>query len=121
MESPSIVKTIKFGKFEKIHVCNLKRFKIYGGMTDTCPIKLLESGLKNDSIPETFRLQPLIDGHNIPCRFIKIVPLQCWGPNFNFSIWFVELMGIDDWSIVGPCLNWFNQVLNMILLFNYLE
>lgn len=81
-------------------------------------MELLESGLKNDSTPETFPLKPVLDGHNVPCRFIKIMPLQCWGPSFNFSIWFVELMGIDDWSILGPCLSWFNQVC-IVYLFAY--
>lgn len=101
---------ITFGKYEKTHVCNLKKFKIFGGMTDKCNMELLESGLKNDSTPETFSLKVTIDGHSVPCRYIKIMPLQCWGPSFNFSIWFVELMGVDDTSVVTPCLQWFNQV-----------
>ncbi|KAK6643717.1 hypothetical protein RUM43_005227 [Polyplax serrata] len=105
---PSLVESITFGKYEKTHICNLKKFKIYGGMTDICSLELLDGGMKNDSTPENFKLKPMIDGHNVPCRFIKIVPLQCWGPSFNFSIWFVELRGIDDWSVVRPCLEWFN-------------
>lgn len=79
-------------------------------MTEICSLELLDGGMKNDSTPENFKLKPMIDGHNVPCRFIKIVPLQCWGPSFNFSIWFVELRGIDDWSVVRPCLEWFNMV-----------
>ncbi|CAG2064170.1 unnamed protein product, partial [Timema podura] len=35
------------------------------------------------------------------------MPLQSWGPSFNFSIWFVELTGIDNWDIVKPCIEWF--------------
>ncbi|KAL0278114.1 UNVERIFIED_CONTAM: hypothetical protein PYX00_000022 [Menopon gallinae] len=109
LQAPSIVEKITFGKYEKTHVCNLKKFKIFGGMTDKCNMELLESGLKNDSTPETFSLKVTIDGHCVPCRYIKIMPLQCWGPSFNFSIWFVELMGVDDSSVVTPCLQWFNQ------------
>lgn len=41
-EKPSIVHTINFGKYEKTHVCNLKRFKIYGGLTDENMIELLD-------------------------------------------------------------------------------
>lgn len=36
----------------------------------------------------------------IPIRYIKIVPLVAWGLSVNFTIWFVELHGIDDPSIV---------------------
>jgi len=43
-----------------------------------------------------------------PCRFIKIVPVQSWGPSFNFSIWYVELVGTQDWEVVKPCIQWYN-------------
>ena len=33
-----------------------------------------------------------------------------WGPSFNFSIWFVQLSGVDDPVIVHPSLAWFNTV-----------
>lgn len=118
---PSIIETITFGKYEKTHICNLKKFKIYGGMTDICSLELLDGGMKNDSTPETFTLKPVIDGHNVPCKFIKIVPLQCWGPSFNFSIWFVELMGINDWNIVRPCLEWFNMVIMTYFEYNLMS
>lgn len=32
LQTPAIVKRIKFGKYTKVHVCNLKEFKIYGGL-----------------------------------------------------------------------------------------
>ena len=38
------------------------------------------------------------------------VPIMSWGPSFNFSIWFVELSGVDDPEIVQPSLTWFNTV-----------
>lgn len=28
--------------------------------------------------------------------YLQIMPLLSWGPSFNFSIWFVELLGQDD-------------------------
>ncbi|KAG0343380.1 hypothetical protein BG005_002456, partial [Podila minutissima] len=32
--------------------------------------------------------------------YIKIVPLMAWGPNFNFSVWHVEVKGIPDAELV---------------------
>ena len=43
-----------------------------------------------------------------PCRYIKIVPIQSWGPSFNFSIWYVELVGTQEWDSVKPCIQWYN-------------
>jgi len=34
---------IKFGKFEKIHACNLKKFKILGGLTEDGLVELLDA------------------------------------------------------------------------------
>ena len=39
-------------------------------------IFLFFSGLKNDSLPETFLLKHTVAGHQFPVRFVKIVPLQ---------------------------------------------
>lgn len=36
------MKNITFGKYEKTHVCNLKKFKVYGGLHDENMIELLE-------------------------------------------------------------------------------
>lgn len=48
------------------------------------------SGLKNDSIAETFKLRHTTDsGDLLPVMYIQIVPLLSWGPSFNFSIWYV--------------------------------
>lgn len=33
-----------------------------------------------------------------------------WGPSFNFSIWYIELHGIEDPEVVQPCLNWYSKV-----------
>ncbi|CAG7818322.1 unnamed protein product [Allacma fusca] len=109
LQRVAIVESITFGKFEKTHVCNLKKFKIFGGLTEANMIELLESGLKNDSYPETFTLKHDIDGYSFPCKFIKIVPLQSWGPSFNFSIWYVELNGVDDFEYVKPSISRFNS------------
>ncbi|KAK7066618.1 Muskelin 1, intracellular mediator containing kelch motif [Halocaridina rubra] len=107
LERPAIVKTITFGKYEKTHVCNIKKFCVYGGLSDDNMVLLLESGLKNDTIPETSVLKHTVSGHQFPVRFIKIVPLQSWGSTFNFSIWYVGLSGCDDWTVVETCMNWY--------------
>ena len=38
------------------------------------------------------------------------MPIQTWGPSFNFSVWYVQLQGIDDSTVVRPCMNWYNTV-----------
>ena len=68
--------------------------------------ELLHSGLRNDSEPETFALSFMANGlvstfnKHVPCQYIKIVPLLAWGANFNFSIWYIELRGINDHSVI---------------------
>lgn len=73
---------------------------------------LFFSGLNNDSVPETFDLKHVLgnEGNYFPVRYIKILPLQSWGPSFNFSIWHVRLNGINDSKIVGPSIEWVNMV-----------
>ncbi|CAB4386012.1 hypothetical protein RhiirA5_492663 [Rhizophagus irregularis] len=100
LETMSIVHSITFGKFYKEHICNLKKFKVYGGLTPNKMDELLNSGLRNDEFPETFRLKYRANNVLLPCQYIKIVPLVAYGPNFNFSIWYVELKGIRDQEIV---------------------
>ncbi|XP_043287689.1 muskelin isoform X2 [Venturia canescens] len=113
LQSPAIVKTITFGKFEKTHVCNIKKFRVYGGMKPENMMTLLESGLKNDSVPETFDMKHVIgrDGNYFPVRYISILPLQSWGPSFNFSIWHVRLTGVDDPKIVNSSIEWVDSYL----------
>ena len=77
----------------------------------------ISSGLLNDSIPETFSLTHKKEGYEMPCRYLKIVPLLSWGPSFNFSIWFVELQGEDDASLVKESVQFFHDVgFNLFLL-----
>jgi hypothetical protein len=57
-------------------------------------------GLRNDNEPETFTLKYKSNDVVFPCTYIKIVPLMAWGANFNFSIWYVELRGVSDGSLV---------------------
>ncbi|CAG0882896.1 unnamed protein product [Cyprideis torosa] len=109
LDYPAVVKRIRFGKFEKAHVCNIKRFRVDGGMTESCEVPLLEAGLSNNSKQEVFNLKHTMYGKMFPCSFIKITPLQAFGPNFNYSIWFVELTGIYEPAVVEPCLSWYHS------------
>lgn len=42
LQRPAIVKKIKFGKYEKNHVCNLRKFKVVGGLEEDHMLLLLE-------------------------------------------------------------------------------
>jgi len=48
LQSPSIVKYITFGKYEKTHVCNIKKFKIFGGLEPENMMELLERFARDD-------------------------------------------------------------------------
>lgn len=41
LERPAIVLSITYGKYEKTHVCNLKKFKVFGGMSEENMTELL--------------------------------------------------------------------------------
>ncbi|KAF9172613.1 Muskelin 1, intracellular mediator containing kelch motif [Mortierella sp. AD010] len=101
----AIAHTITFGKYHKVHVCNLKEFKVFGGLTTSNMTELLHAGelknsLRNDNEPETFLLKHKTNSVVFPCQYIKIVPLMAWGANFNFSVWHVEVKGIPDAELV---------------------
>lgn len=101
LETLGILKTITFGKFHKIHPCNMKEFKIYVGTDEDNMVKVLHSGLKNDSIPEMFAVKHVNRaGVCFPTRYVKIVPLSAYGQNYHTSIWHVAMTGITDHSYV---------------------
>uniref|UniRef100_A0A1A9ZKV8 LisH domain-containing protein n=1 Tax=Glossina pallidipes TaxID=7398 RepID=A0A1A9ZKV8_GLOPL len=115
LRRPSIVRKIKFGKFEKSHVCNIKKFRIYGGLNEEFMPLLLEGGLKNDNVPEMFNLRCIAeDGYSkLPVLYLKIVPLLSWGPTFNYSIWYIELLGQDDPMYTNSCMKEYNKLREM--------
>ena len=49
----------------------------------------------------------ITSGDSLQCF---VVPLQSWGTSFNFSIWYVELSGIDKEGAVKPAIDWYKQV-----------
>ena len=52
--------------------------------------------------------------------YIKIVPVLSWGPTFNYSIWYVELLGQDDPMYTSACLKDYNKVLRILNIFHCL-
>jgi hypothetical protein len=46
---------------------------------------------------------------DIPILYVQIVPLLSFGPSFNFSIWFVELQGIESEVYVSDMMRNFND------------
>lgn len=42
LQELAIVKTITFGKFEKAHVCNVKKFQVFGGLKPNNMLELFE-------------------------------------------------------------------------------
>ncbi|KAL9540450.1 hypothetical protein MBANPS3_009668 [Mucor bainieri] len=100
-EKPIVARTITFGKFHKGHVCNLKEFKIFGGMNPKDDMtEILHNGLKNDTEPETFALKHQHGNMIFPVRYIKIVPLSAFGANFNYSIWYIGVRGTNQDNII---------------------
>ncbi|OZJ05515.1 hypothetical protein BZG36_01880 [Bifiguratus adelaidae] len=109
LEKVSVVHSITFGKYHKVHVCNMKEFKIFGGMTPDNLVELQHNGLRNDHEPEKFYLKHNNRNVTLPLQYIKIVPLMAWGANFNFSIWYVELNGITDPTYVDEISKKYNE------------
>ncbi|KAF0852294.1 muskelin [Andalucia godoyi] len=96
VDSPCVLHGITFGKFHKVHICNMKEFKVFVSFRGSPWIPVLHSHIRNDEEPETFALQHLDakdTANMLPCTHVKIVPLSAWGPNFNPSIWYVMLRG----------------------------
>ncbi|KAI8979000.1 Muskelin N-terminus-domain-containing protein [Pilobolus umbonatus] len=110
-DSPVVARVITFGKFYKGHVCNLKEFKVFGGMDPAEEMtELLHSGLRNDTEPESFTLKHSTATLALPVKYIKIVPLSAFGANFNYSIWYIEVKGIIDEIIMEKVCSEFDYV-----------
>ena len=55
----------------------MKEFKLYVGIDENTMVEVLHSGLKNDSIPETFTVKHINNaGICFPTRYVKIVPIS---------------------------------------------
>ncbi|CAJ0751504.1 15779_t:CDS:10 [Entrophospora sp. SA101] len=82
----------------------LKQFKVYGGLAPNNMIEILHNGLQNNPHAETFQLKyctnNVVSKKLLPFQFIKIIPLAAYATNHSFSIWYVELKGVQDQEIV---------------------
>ncbi|CAG8724349.1 22373_t:CDS:10, partial [Dentiscutata erythropus] len=125
--SMAIVRILFIKQPIALHLENI--IKVYGGLTSNNMIELLHSGLRNNSRSETFRLKHRTNQVLLPCQYIKIVPLAAYGPDFNFSIWYIELKGVQSPEIVQQfreneairlCLKHFRQR-NYLDAFNALQ
>ncbi|VVD05213.1 unnamed protein product [Leptidea sinapis] len=73
LESPALVEVIKFGKYMKPHVSDLKKFQVYGGTDENNLSLLLTAGLRKDNSAETFRLRHVTqEGLHFPVQYLKI-------------------------------------------------
>ncbi|KAI8967128.1 Muskelin N-terminus-domain-containing protein [Mycotypha africana] len=113
LEEPTVVCEILFGKFHRSHVCNLKEFKIYGGMDPNDMRELLHKGLTDDNQPEVFPLRYTYHDLIFPVQYIKIKPMATFGANFNYSIWYVEVRGIQEEKVMSKIYNAYNKYIEL--------
>ena len=100
---PNELETITFGKYHKLHVCNLKEFKVFGGLEPDNMIEILHSGLRNDSESETFALKHKTG--NVVCWVMA--DYVDWGSCCRFSIsrsypcWPMERISISRFGLLS--------------------
>ncbi|KAJ1653783.1 hypothetical protein IWQ61_006164 [Dispira simplex] len=106
LERPSLLHSITFGKFSRKHVCNLKEFRVLAAPAENQWIEILHLGVRDNSEPETFTVRHKLQHSQIPfpVLWVKIIPMMTYDIKFNFSIWYVELHGIQDPRIMQPLL-----------------
>jgi hypothetical protein len=109
---------ITFGKFRD--PTNLKEFKIYAGLDKSNMIEILHSGLTYEEGYEPFIVKYKWEDTLIPCNYLKIVPLRPWDDNYNISVWFVNIKGIDDESIVNKSIEEFHQKEKLLSMKNWI-
>lgn len=124
LKKKAIVTGIYFGKFQKVHVCNIKEMKIYSfndydSRNMECNLKdkptlIFEGGLRNDIYPESFPCNYIKENIFVTSRYIKIRPLQAWGINFNFAIWHVKLFGMNNEEVMNNIQRYNHLVINTL-------
>jgi hypothetical protein len=50
-----------------------------------------------------------VGGKSFPCRYIKLIPLQSWGPMFAYSVWYMELHGTTEETRIVQAQLWLQQ------------
>ncbi|CAO3593221.1 unnamed protein product [Absidia cylindrospora] len=104
-DQPVVARALLWGKFHRSHVCNVKEFKVFGGMDPNNMSELLYQVLQNHNKPEVFKLRYTYQDLVIPIQYIKIVPVSTFSTNFNYSIWYLEILGVDDPGITRRVLD----------------
>ncbi|KAI7898194.1 Muskelin N-terminus-domain-containing protein [Cokeromyces recurvatus] len=113
LDKPAVACEILFGKFHRSHVCNLKEFKVYGGLDPNDLKEILHKGLTDDNKAETFPIRYTFRDLIFPIQYIKITPLATFGANFNYSIWYIEIRGIKEESIMKEVYEAYNKYKEM--------
>lgn len=54
-----------------------------------------------------------------PMKYVKIVPLSAFGANFNYSIWYVEIRGINEESVIQRVCSEYENVSYIVLVMLY--
>ncbi|KAI5181675.1 muskelin [Nematocida sp. AWRm80] len=99
---PSLVLSVSFGKYHKIHSCNIKELWIYGKTPDVKEnifsestwILLSKAILENNTEDDTILLPTSLSNGKVPVlEKLVIVPRSTWTPNYNYSIWYLQLNG----------------------------
>lgn len=49
------------------------------------------------------------ENEDFPVIFVQVIPLLSYGPSFNFSIWYVELLGLEDDFVCNTLQNYNEQ------------
>ncbi|KAF6032458.1 MKLN1 [Bugula neritina] len=109
LDEVSILSTITFSKFVRPHVCNLKRFKVYAGLTKNNMTEVYDGGLRNDNVSETFHVNNKYESHLLPVEYVRIEPLDIWGKSFSFCIWQIGLHGTTNSDVVKRNVTYYNK------------
>lgn len=94
------MENITFGKYEKAHVCNLKKFKVLGGLNDEHMIELFEGSVHliqliwlNFIIDQWLKChacEPQIVSLNPPVNFAYAILSECL--MFNSYIFHLQIL-----------------------------
>lgn len=93
-----------------VHPCSMREFKVYlskssspspaAASSSSIPtfssVPALSASLQNGSTPESFELLSPNLTEPMPCRYVKVEPLNAHGANYHISIWNIKLHGIAD-------------------------
>lgn len=74
LHAPAIVTSIRFGKYHKPHLANLKDFRVLGGMEKDPTVEIASGFLRNDGDPETFHTSASVRPRALTCPRVHRSP-----------------------------------------------